>query len=269
MSALSDTEDPPPNVCTSPVEIVKDGPATNRPDAPFQHERPSTLDSPLYKRLGSIEAYMARGEEREDRWEGLFEEVFEELGDTKKYQTARTLEHAAETIEPNGLSGCTILVVEPDGDLLKRTAAALAAHGCFPSMGRSRGEAMTLLAANGDFDLALVDIRCPQTHDGVELCRHLALAHRKTPVVVMGTRLRASDLDSLRVARLKIPFTADALHERLAEAAGNERATRDTERPAGEDDTSPSVYVADHLPITRPDSPDAMRGPFPGGDLPG
>lgn len=243
---LQDPEDAFP---TGPrVEIFKDGPATNRPEPMARYERPSTVDDPLYKRLGVIEAYMARGEEREERRDSLFEQVVEELGDLKRHQTARSLEHAADSIEPNGLSGRTILVVEPDSDLLKRTAIALQNLGCFPGLARSRGEALTLLSTRGEFDLALVDLRSPQTEDGVELVRHFAIAHPAMPVVIMGTRLKAPELDSFRAARLKMPFTFETLHERLLEAIGEEAANRDTDRAPAFDS---------ELPVTASETPEA------------
>lgn len=254
MTALGDTEDPPPN--QAPVEMV----SGERDFQPFGGKERPSID--FYARITAMEeSILERLTTRMDR---SFGAVFAELGRANTRITAQSLEIAADAIQPNGLSGKSVLLVEPDRHLRKRARIVFERLGMRFSEARSSDDGLTLIdRASENFDVALVNIRSPHIEDGIELTRYLTRVSRSTVAFVMGGGLDApavSDaLDGLRVGRLPMPFDFETMYERIHDAVGADLASRDTERPHKpdfvEDDTAPSYM----LPSTGRETPEAKR----------
>lgn len=274
MVALGDQEDPPPNErymhafrtaetepppMGAPVHVMRDEVATSRPpgDAFEREERTSLLEV-----MADVRAYMVEAKRERAADRRLLERLGHELGHIKTHMTAQALRVAnLEGIEPNGLRGKSVLVVEDDPVLLKLVARVLTGLGCHTECASNREDAERLVA-KVRVDAALVDLRIPTSDDGIELCRWISRIWPATAVIVMSGLMEAPGLDSLRAARICKPFELEHLQRVLSEAMGHGPAIADTEPPpppfASEIDTEPSPPL-DAIPLAAP---------FPGNDFP-
>lgn len=205
----------------APVSIDRDERSvaeTDSPPAP-QFDRPTAdryLDEIMRIRLSQERTELAVGEVKE----GLVE-VSEEIGGLKDFATKQALKvDNLEEIEPNGLRGKCVLVVEDDLELLGIINRLLTRLAIQVVTAASRLEAESLLLNEENrFDVALVDLRIPRTEQGFELARWICRMHPETSVIVMSGKLTAA-LDRLPVARLAKPFTFETLRTALYDSIG-------------------------------------------------
>lgn len=146
----------------------------------------------------------------------------EEAGRTNSFLTAHALrlDSLGPAVPLNGLAGKTILVVDDERALLRPIKDSLTRRGALVLAAETVDVAIDFVR-NARIDAALVDLRVPNTEDGIELARWICRARRETAVVVMSGLLDAHGLDSLPVARIPKPFTLDALERVLCDAMGH------------------------------------------------
>lgn len=198
-----------------------------------------------------------------------------EMGDRKDWESALALELASlRGLNPNGLTGKRVLVVDDSEYFLDMCEHVLGELGCNVTAASSRGEAEKLLVAMPrQFHLALVDLHLPPmandppaSSEGLELCRWILNAHPPVRVIVMSGRLEAEGLDTLPVARLQKPISIATIKAAMYGALGMVDVESQTIAPpahgdvddVAEDDTAPSIILPE-LPSTGRETPEAKR----------
>lgn len=182
-----------------------------------------------------------------------------EFGQLKDHMTREALANQAASVEPNGLTGKRVLIVEDEISLLRMAETALRKLGCIVVGSPNRTDAEQRLA-DGQFDVALVDLHLPSSSEGVELCRWITRLYPSTGLVVMSGRFEQSDLDDFMVIRVEKPFSLLCLHDAIEEAIGGP-ATANTDRaPAPPFGLEPTTLqsVGDDEPDTSAETPEAL-----------
>lgn len=268
MSALSDSEDPPPLALAAPVHVARD--ASNRPEDFSERER-SSLER-THAALGQLRLAVEANTSVTRQWVGAIERMGREMGDRKTFESALALDLASlRGLKANGLAGKRVLVVDDNEHFLDVCERVLGELGCNVTAASSRLDAETLLAAvPRPFHLAIVDLHLPDSSDGLELCRWIANAYPSVRVIVMSGLLEADGLDELAVARLEKPITIASFKSAMYGALGMIDTEKQTEPPpstpwpprdgfdsAAEEDTEPSILV--QLPSTGRETAEAKR----------
>lgn len=216
---------------SAPVTIERDERSVAETEPPEPRFDRPTMD----RYLSELQHIRRTVGEVKDEVIGVKDEVIgvsEEIGVLKDFATKQALKvDNLEQIEPNGLRGKRVLVVEDDLELLKIITRLLTRLGIQAITASSRREAEALiLPEENRFDVALVDLRMPRSEQGFELARWICRMHPETRVIVMSGKLTAS-LDKLPVARLAKPFTFEELRNAIYEAIGGFIALHPTMRP--------------------------------------
>lgn len=218
-----------------------------------EQDRPSRQTE--LEALADIRGMLERVEQNGERTLERVDLLSHEMGHVKTHLTHQALELAeVRGIQEETARALTILVVEDDLSLLDVCCRVLRKLGFAPLGASTKGEALNLIAQHGAFDAALVDLRIPESLDGVELCRWITRLYPATAVVIMSGRLEAPGVESLRAARLCKPFTLDTLRRTLLEAMGDDIGSRSTERPP-----APAVHAASPPLAPLPPAPFALE----------
>ena len=124
----------------------------------------------------------------------------------------------------------TILLAEDDAAVLKMTKLRLEHEGFEVVTATDGEEALTQIAANGNIDLILLDVKMPRL-DGFQVCSRLKerSATAKIPIIVLTasetlwSRLVDRCIELGITDWLKKPFRSQELLEKIHKALGNQR----------------------------------------------
>ncbi|PUB32103.1 two-component system OmpR family response regulator [Promicromonospora sp. AC04] len=146
------------------------------------------------------------------------------------------------------------LLVEDEAKLARLVARGLTEHGHVADVVGSGEEALAV-AADGAYDVVLLDVRLPGM-DGFETCRRLRAARVWTPVVMLTARTavvdRIAGLDAGADDYLAKPFAFDELLARMRAVARRGEVPRPTVLTVGDlrlDPASRRVWRA-HREVT-------------------
>lgn len=284
MTALGDTEDPPPNERpgherdtepdTEPdelhpprVQVVADE-STDSDQGGFRTNERASLQRTQHE-LAALRMAILEGNQIGKASISKLDGILERLSAGANFMSRLSLKIDMPEAKPNGLTGKRVLVVEDDCYLLDLVETMLCRLGCNVTGASTRLEAETLLAATPrPFHAALIDVRIPSVADddphereGVELVRWMRIYHPAVAVIVTSDGdMTSLALDALPVARLEKPLTLEELNASLYSVLGHGcRATADTERPPP---PPPSLrdFDADE-PDTEAETPEAKAKP--------